>query len=303
MSLTSQINRAYSRGLKYYVYTLHKPCGEVFYIGKGTGDRIHSTTYDSGSNSHKTSTIKKYGCIKSIYSFHETEVQALIQEEGLISAVGIENLTNINSGGKYSGNTPDAKIVRYNCQPITLYGKEYSSKTHARRELDLGQSQLEKLLKGGELGVVDRSGNRLTNSIEFICRSGRAVRVRVDGVEYSSVTKASTATGICKNALSKHMKGFGKLEIETVLIPVTIGKVTYPSTVEAAREYGVTGSQILNWKRAGRVLSRYKDIELYGKTYKTTKAAAEDLGISIVTVNRLIVKGVGRRIDDVVKVN
>ena len=32
---------------KYYVYTLAYPYGEVFYVGKGIGDRLHRHEYEA----------------------------------------------------------------------------------------------------------------------------------------------------------------------------------------------------------------------------------------------------------------
>ena len=54
---------------KYYVYTLAYPDGEVFYVGKGTGDRLHQHEYEAARFGKKAS-----------YYYNNPEKHAIIRE-------------------------------------------------------------------------------------------------------------------------------------------------------------------------------------------------------------------------------
>ncbi len=54
---------------KYYVYTLAYPNGEVFYIGKGTGDRLHQHEYEAARSGKEAS-----------YYYNNPEKHAIIRE-------------------------------------------------------------------------------------------------------------------------------------------------------------------------------------------------------------------------------
>ena len=74
---------------KYYVYVLCKPNGEVFYVGKGKGNRIndHFSNSNMKGNSRKIATIKKYGdsVKREILCYFDKESDAFDYEEWLIS--------------------------------------------------------------------------------------------------------------------------------------------------------------------------------------------------------------------------
>jgi DNA-binding XRE family transcriptional regulator len=93
----------------YYVYTLAKPTGEVFYIGKGTGRRIHRHECEArnGVRSKKCNIIRKIWregseVIKTKVYETTTEQDALEYERSLIAAYKSENLANLTDGGEGS---------------------------------------------------------------------------------------------------------------------------------------------------------------------------------------------------------
>lgn len=85
---------------KYYVYALCRPCGEVFYVGKGKGKRINHHFQDyhlKKSNSSKNHIIRKYGnsIKREILCYFDNEGSAYDYEEWLISYYGL-----VSEGGQ-----------------------------------------------------------------------------------------------------------------------------------------------------------------------------------------------------------
>jgi transcriptional regulator with XRE-family HTH domain len=106
---------------RFYTYTLAYPedmnDGKVFYVGKGSGNRMHMHVYyvqheypERSRNPHKDSVIRvilnagKVVRVNKVAEF-ATEKEAFIYERFLINEVyGKENLTNLTAGGE--GNPP-----------------------------------------------------------------------------------------------------------------------------------------------------------------------------------------------------
>lgn len=96
-------------GKPFYTYLLLKPCGEVFYVGKGKGDRyqVHSREARGKSkvyNNYKINVIKKIWKsgkdFKVVFvSFYTNELDAFEEEKDLIS-IYHETLTNLTLGGE-----------------------------------------------------------------------------------------------------------------------------------------------------------------------------------------------------------
>lgn len=85
---------------RFYVY-VHKyktgeKEGEVFYVGKGTGTRIHS---NSSRNLHWHNINKKYGRVCEIKKGGMITEDACDYEINLIKEIGMENLCNLSEGG------------------------------------------------------------------------------------------------------------------------------------------------------------------------------------------------------------
>ena len=82
----------------YYVY-LHKRKGtnKVFYVGKGTSDRIES---EKNRNEWWKHVVQKDGGFDyEIYKDNLTETEAFDLEKHLINEIGIDKLVNITEGG------------------------------------------------------------------------------------------------------------------------------------------------------------------------------------------------------------
>lgn len=101
---------------RFYNYVLMRPDGSVFYVGKGTGNRIddHEKEARKGVQSHKCNVIRQVWSeggeiIKQKVAFHNKEEDAFELEILLISFFGRENLTNLTNGGE--GPTKEATRV------------------------------------------------------------------------------------------------------------------------------------------------------------------------------------------------
>ena len=92
--------------LKYYVYLYIDPViNEVFYVGKGKGNRVFAHL-DDGSESEKVAYIQRLKSqnmeprIEILVHGIEDEETALRVESSVIDLLGKENLTNLQSGYK-----------------------------------------------------------------------------------------------------------------------------------------------------------------------------------------------------------
>ena len=95
---------------KPYVYTLARPNGVVFYIGKGTNGRINAheweVQYGKLYNAHKSNVIRKIlregdKIQKTILNYFDTDEEAHAYEVALIFFMRpYDNLTNITDGGE-----------------------------------------------------------------------------------------------------------------------------------------------------------------------------------------------------------
>lgn len=95
--------------LTYYVYTLSRPDGRVFYVGKGCGRRVeeHEKEAKKECSCHKCKVIRKIwrdgGDVKRSIVFETNdELRAYQYERDLIARIGLMNLTNVLPGGSLS---------------------------------------------------------------------------------------------------------------------------------------------------------------------------------------------------------
>lgn len=108
--------------MKYYIYQLIDPrSNNVFYVGKGTGNRAyaHNKFKDGNNNYYKDSIIKELHKqqlepIVVIVEHFASEQDAYDYEDKLIATIGIDNLTNITEGVRppsKKGWTPSAETL------------------------------------------------------------------------------------------------------------------------------------------------------------------------------------------------
>lgn len=104
--MTQKFSPSISKELKYYVYIYsHPETHEIFYVGKGKGNRAFSHLEDT-SESKKTAYIKQLRSqylepkIEILIHGIEDEKTALRVEASIIDLIGMEQLTNNQSGYK-----------------------------------------------------------------------------------------------------------------------------------------------------------------------------------------------------------
>lgn len=94
---------------KYYVYEhIRNDTGAVFYVGKGSRDRVTSKQ----RNIHWERVVEKYGYTHKIVARFDNEEDAFEEERRRIKYYGIRNLCNMTDGGEgRSGNrqTPETR--------------------------------------------------------------------------------------------------------------------------------------------------------------------------------------------------
>lgn len=119
----------------FYVYIHKKPEGDVFYVGKGTGDRAFS---HDNRNIHWQRTVKKYGLEVQVLSHFSDEQEAFTQERLLIKSFrdsGV-NLVNMTNGGEGAGGykwTPE-QVARWRASMPSnhMIGRKHSESTKAK---------------------------------------------------------------------------------------------------------------------------------------------------------------------------
>ena len=158
------------RKIKYYVYLLSDPIsGEIFYVGKGKGNRVFSHLKDNSDNqkSRKIKDLKSKGLEPKIeFLVHGVDDEITIKkiEASIIDLIGKNKLTNIVGGyessdfgrmdlaqirGKYSSQKAEikenvmliklSKTFRYNMDPRDLYDNTrgvWKVAEHRRKEVD-----------------------------------------------------------------------------------------------------------------------------------------------------------------------
>lgn len=163
---------------RFYVYTLSDGrTGEVFYVGKGTGNRAdhHTRSYvlKRGKNKHKINKIKKIRreggkVVVNIVKSNIAEEKAFELEEFIIEEIGFDNLTNMKKGGRGGSLSEEMKE---NLRQHHL-GKELSEET---------KQKLSEALSGRE--VSEETRRRMSEA-----KSGIAV-VRGEQVGGSILTE------------------------------------------------------------------------------------------------------------------
>lgn len=170
---------------KWYVYQLSCPeTGQIFYIGKGSGNRIdrHEKEALNGVCSKKCnkirSIINKYGNIsKNKIAYFKDEQDAYDFETEKIAEIGLINLTNIMPGGqkaftrrlnsykerKRIGPTPYETII--NSEHIIRYWANLT---------DCGRY---KVIAEKEAGYMQNFKNAIGRATEFMFNGGTVEKV------------------------------------------------------------------------------------------------------------------------------
>lgn len=100
---------------RFYVYVLKYPDGVIFYVGKGSGDRIktHKREARGGIRSRKCDIIRQIWASGDEFrqekiAHFDNEGLALRLEKRLIAFIGRENLASRAKGGEGLSNHPSA---------------------------------------------------------------------------------------------------------------------------------------------------------------------------------------------------
>ena len=127
----------------FYVYTHCKPCGKVFYVGKGSGNRAWSLGH---RNEAWKRTVSKHGYQVCIVQDGLSEGLAFDMERRLIAKYGRSNLTNFTDGGEgVSG-------WKHNDATRALMSKIRQGKKHSE--------QTKSLMSKSHLGVPHKNKGR-----------------------------------------------------------------------------------------------------------------------------------------------
>lgn len=172
--------------VKFYVY-LHRRAdnGNVFYVGKGQGNRhiVHTSR-----NTHWKNTSRKYGWFSEIIYRCNNEEIALELEELIILTIGVDNLCNMiisnrgNSGFNHSiesrnkmsiskkGIIPWNKGVRCEYASIRMSGK--NNPMYGKKKIHSLEAIEKMRKKNGTLVCDSHTGifyDSITEASQYIC--------------------------------------------------------------------------------------------------------------------------------------
>lgn len=109
-----------------YVYGHYKAdTGELFYIGKGNGERINQST---NRNIHWKRTVEKHGFTTKILIDGLTDEEAFVREIAMIAEVGLDRLTNMDEGGKGWSSKSAGVVSRQAWANEEVRKKQYESR-------------------------------------------------------------------------------------------------------------------------------------------------------------------------------
>lgn len=169
----------------YYVYTLAYSDGTVFYVGKGTGDRIHQHEYEAArtdadvhhyyNNPRKCAVIREIWARgeqvkKSILFETDVELNAYIYEWALINMLYQgKDLTNMNNSGRsrmVEHPPKPAPVAKSERQPMEIHPEVKSPRidgdialtvAETCAQLRINRQTLDKYVERGQLVKYRRS--------------------------------------------------------------------------------------------------------------------------------------------------
>ncbi len=160
MSKVDEFPQSVIEEIEYYVYSLTDPrTNEVFYIGKGTGNRVFqhaSAALNDLQESDKLSRIREIlrsglNVNHEILRHGMSEDQALEVEAALIDFIGLSELANIVGGHDMNlrGRMTVAEIIAaYDARPITIKEPSLLIIVNRLYRRNMSQSELYEITRG-----------------------------------------------------------------------------------------------------------------------------------------------------------
>lgn len=198
----------------FYIYLHKKPNGDVFYVGKGFGDRAFS---HDNRNLHWQRTVAKHGLEVQIVARCADEQQAFEQERLLIksfrdSGVNLVNLTNGGEGSSGYRWTYDQKQRRRaaGCSN-PMQGKKHSDATKEKiRAKAIGRKpSAETRAKISERMKVREFSDDYRRNLSVATTGRRNPSARpcvVFGIKYDCARHASAALGVNTGTVARKCK-------------------------------------------------------------------------------------------------
>jgi hypothetical protein len=229
-----------------YVYGhFRNDTGELFYIGKGTGNRAWN---NRTRNSYWKHIVDKCGYTVEILYDNLTEEDAFIKERFLISSVGRRNLTNLTDGGDgFTSN--DAKLLMERLRNDESYKKKISDAVKNRWKDETYRQRITESSKEKWNDLTYRQ--RITEKAILNSKNPEYIKKISDGVKAAIETKKDVWSE-CKQG-SKNGRWLG--EIEMYDDEGNLYK-TYESAVECKKETGMVAHYIRNKARTGQAVQR-----------------------------------------------
>lgn len=113
---------------KFYVYKhINKKTNEVFYIGKGSGKRAYDKI---NRNKNWIEYTKNNEYYVTIFKDSLTEDEAYDMEIDEIKKIGLDKLTNISSGGRYTFYTIPEKDYEIGRQYLNNWTSSFKNKSN-----------------------------------------------------------------------------------------------------------------------------------------------------------------------------
>lgn len=255
-----------------YTYILMRPCGEPFYVGVGTGDRLLDHEKDARvgrKKGHKFAVIRKIASsgasmVYEIASYHQDWSDAANEERRLIALygrrdLGLGPLCNLTDGGEGAPGAIRSEAAKL---AVSIAQKGRAKSLEHRellRQANLGKKQSPETIERRSAAmrgrprpreVVDKIvATRLANHppkpkpVKVLLSDERRREIRVAAGRHAAEMMRGVPIPHHKN---KTPEGRAKYRR-----PVEIGGVTYAGTDIAAETLQVGRSTIKRWLKVG----------------------------------------------------